>query len=167
MANETKRQADFIDMLEHCRGSVLKVCLYYSKHNNENFQDLYQDILCALWENWPTFQGMSKANTWVTSIAIKVGALKYRTHKRMPIFVELNDEVCGDIADETAIPYHDILYDLIERLSSEDDRQMLYLYLDGKSHSEIAKAFGLTTVNVRQRIHRITKKLIKLNEQDL
>ena len=85
----------------------------------------------------------------------------------MPIFVELNDEVCGDIADETAIPYHDILYDLIERLSSEDDRQMLYLYLDGKSHSEIAKAFGLTTVNVRQRIHRITKKLIKLNEQDL
>ena len=85
----------------------------------------------------------------------------------MPIFVELNDEVCGDIADETDIPYHDILYDLIERLSSEDDRQMLYLYLDGKSHSEIAKAFGLTTVNVRQRIHRITKKLIKLNEQDL
>ena len=167
MANETKRQADFIDMLEHCRGSVLKVCLYYSKRNNENFQDLYQDILCALWENWPTFQGMSKANTWVTSIAIKVGALKSRTHKRMPIFVELNDEVCGDIADETAIPYHDILYDLIERLSSEDDRQMLYLYLDGKSHSEIAKAFGLTTVNVRQRIHRITKKLIKLNEQDL
>ena len=131
MANETKRQADFIDMLEHCRGSVLKVCLYYSKR------------------------------------AIKVGALKYRTHKRMPIFVELNDEVCGDIADETTIPYHDILYDLIERLSSEDDRQMLYLYLDGKSHSEIAKAFGLTTVNVRQRIHRITKKLIKLNEQDL
>ena len=167
MANETKRQADFIDMLEHCRGSVLKVCLYYSKRNNENFQDLYQDILCALWENWPTFQGMSKANTWVTSIAIKVGALKYRTHKRMPILVELNDEVCGDIADETAIPYHDILYDLIERLSSEDDRRMLYLYLDGKSHSEIAKAFGLTTVNVRQRIHRITKKLIKLNEQDL
>ena len=50
MANETKRQADFIDMLEHCRGSVLKVCLYYSKRNNENFQDLYQDILCALWE---------------------------------------------------------------------------------------------------------------------
>ena len=72
-----------------------------------------------------------------------------------------------DAPDETAIPYHDILYDLIERLSSEDDRQMLYLYLDGKSHSEIAKAFGLTTVNVRQRIHRITKKLIKLNEQDL
>ena len=40
------QQADFINMLTRCRGSVLRVCLFYTKLNGENFQDLYQDILC-------------------------------------------------------------------------------------------------------------------------
>ncbi len=166
MANETKQQADFINMLTRCRGSVLRVCLFYTKLNGENFQDLYQDILCALWESWPSFKGKSKANTWATRIALNVGALKYRAHKRMPTFIHIDEEICNNIADETSVPYHDLLYQLIERLDSEEDRQLLYLYLDRKKQSEIAKILGISTEAVRQRIHRITEKLIKLNEQE-
>lgn len=166
MKNETKQQADFIKMLDQCRGSLMKVCLYYARLGGQDILNLYQDIVCELWESWPTFAGRSKANTWVTSIAIKVGAMKYRAHKRMPPFVELDKEVCYDIADETADPCHDLLYDLIERLDSDEDRQMLYLYLDKKRHKDIAQTFGISTASARQRIHRIIQKMIQLKEQE-
>jgi RNA polymerase sigma-70 factor (ECF subfamily) len=166
MQEETLQQIEFIKMLEQCYGSVARVCLYYYRYNSESYQDLIQDIVCTLWEEWPSFRKKSSVNTWVTRIALNVAADQYRRHSQMPTFVKLNEKVCNQIADETDNLIYQRLYDLIDRLDSEEDRQLLYLYLDKKSFREIALIMGISIENARQRFHRIKKKLIKLNQQE-
>jgi RNA polymerase sigma-70 factor (ECF subfamily) len=58
------------------------------------------------------------------------------------------------------------LYDAIRQLS-EVDRAVILLYLDEKSHREIAEIIGTNPNNVGVRINRIKDRLRRiLNEQD-
>lgn len=164
MPNETRQQAEFVTMLEQCKGTLTKVCLYYCDRNSETFKDLYQDIVCQLWESWPSFRKKSAVNTWVTRIALNTASLQYRNHKRMPTFVTLNENLCDTIACETADMCYQRLYDLIDLLEP-DERKLLYLYLDKKRLRDIALTTGISENAVKQRIHRIKQKLIQLNEK--
>ena len=44
-------------MLKQCEGTLVRICLFYTRNNPEDFRDLYQEILCALWKSWPSFRG--------------------------------------------------------------------------------------------------------------
>ena len=52
-----------------------------------------------------------------------------------------------------------------DRLDNDDDRKILYLYLDKKRLRDIALTTGISENAVKQRIHRIKQKLIHLNEK--
>ena len=165
MQNVTKQQAEFLKVLTRCQGTLMKVCLYYHRHNPDNLRDLYQDIVCVLWERWPTFRDECDVNTWVTQIALNVAAQRMREHKRMPSFVQLDEDLCDAIADEAVSPLHDRLYHLIAQLDNDDDRNLLYLYLEKKSILQIAEIMNITYGAARQRLRRIKTKLIQLNNQ--
>ena len=153
-------------MLSQSEGTLVKVCLCFSKPNSEEFRDLYQDIVCALWESWRTYRGKSKLNTWVTSVAINTAVKYYRKRKRMPQFVEIIDNMCDNFVDEGPDTCYQHLYELIESLDSGEDRKLVYLYLDKKSIREIAKETGITEAAVKQRLYRIKKKLKQLKDTE-
>jgi len=55
------------------------------------------------------------------------------------------------------------LYTVIESLNPED-RFIIFLYLDGYSHADIAGIIGISTTNVGTRIQRIKQKMKNLYE---
>jgi RNA polymerase sigma factor (sigma-70 family) len=83
----------------------------------------------------------------------------------MPEFVELRDTLCYNLADDASDPLYQTLYELIDSLDNDSDREIMYLYLAKKKYSEIARETGTTESAVKQRIYRIKKKLKQLNEQ--
>lgn len=165
MKKKKQQQAEFTAVFKQYEGSVLNVCSFYAGDNHEDFRDLYQDIASALWESWPTYRSHSKLNTWVTGVALNT-ARRYLEHrKRMPEFVELRESLCYNLADEASDPLYQSLYELIDSLDNDLDREIIYLYLAKKKYSEIAQETGFTESAVKQRIYRIKKKLKQLNDQ--
>ena len=75
------------------------------------------------------------------------------------------DYVGFHLADEASDPLYQTLYELIDSLDNDNDREIMYLYLANKKYSEIARETGTTESAVKQRIYRIKKKLKQLNEQ--
>jgi len=165
MNKKKQLQAEFTAAFKQCEGSVIRVCAFFAGNNRENFRDLYQDIASALWESWPTYRGESKLSTWVTGVALNT-ACRYLEHqKRMPQFVELRENLCYNLADEASDPLYQTLYELIDSLDNDKDREIMYLYLANKKYSEIARETNTTESAIKQRIYRIKKKLKQLNEQ--
>ena len=165
MNKKKQLQAEFTAAFKQCEGSVIRVCAFFAGNNRENFRDLYQDIASALWESWPTYRGESKLSTWVTGVALNT-ARRYLEHqKRMPQFVELRENLCYNLADEASDPLYQTLYELIDSLDNDKDREIMYLYLANKKYSEIARETNTTESAIKQRIYRIKKKLKQLNEQ--
>ena len=153
-------------MLRECEGTLVKVCLYFTNRSRDDFRDLYQEIACTLWEAWPTFRGESNLNTWVTRIALNVAGQEIRRRKRLPQFVVLDESFYDILAVEaTDIRYHR-LYNLIDRLDDDDERKLLFLYLDRKRLREIAEITGSTEAAVKQKLYRIRQQLIEMKQQD-
>ena len=66
---QNKRYIAFMEMLRRSDSTIFKICLMFTDRDPENVKDMYQDIVCSLWESWPRFRGQCKENTWVYSIA--------------------------------------------------------------------------------------------------
>ena len=153
-------------MLKQCEGTLIKICLFYTWEKPDDFQDLHQDILLTLWEQWPTFRGDSKLNTWVYSIARNVAVKHLRRREKEQRFFTLNTHFHHYLTNN-GDDIHQELYALIERLDNGFDREIIYLYLDKKTYREIAEMTGSTENAIKQRFYRIKKKLIALKNQEL
>ena len=141
MKVDARQHTEFLKMLRHCEGTLIKVCLYFTDRSRDDFRDL---------------------NTWVTRIALNVAGQEIRKRKRLPQFVELDESFYDILADEaTDLRYHR-LYDLIDRLDDDDERKLLFLYLDRKRLREIAEITGTTETAVKQKLYRIKQKLNNL-----
>ena len=164
------RHSEFLTMLEQCHSMILRVCMVYADRDPDRIKDLYQDIICNLWKMYPRFEGGSSAKTWVYSIALNTAHLQYRTSSRRPRLVGWDDcpggmveELCADPEDgddEVAR-----LYRLIDLLDQED-RTILFLYIDRVPQHEIGKILNMSDLAVRMKIHHLKQKLKKMNENE-
>ena len=57
-----QRESEFMEMLARCERTLFKVCLFYTDRQPDNVRDMYQDIVCNLWQAWPNFRHESKEN---------------------------------------------------------------------------------------------------------
>ena len=156
----------FLEMLGRSQRSIFQICLHFTDRRPDSIRDLYQEIVCTLWEAWPKFRGESSADTWVHRIALNVAVDEVRSHARQPRFVPLEDWMYDTVADEVdkAPPDYLRIVDALE----PDERALVYLRLSRMSVRDIAETFSLTEAAVKQRLYRIRKKidLIKQREYD-
>lgn len=155
---------EFKEMLRRCDSTIFRVCLVFTNRNPENVRDMYQDIVCSLWENWPRFRGECKENTWVYRIAFNIAVSQVRRRSISPMFTTLDDETYSNLAEESRNELIERLYELIDRLTDEEKRIVL-LYIDRLTAREIGATLGLTEAAVKHRIGRIKDKLITLNKE--
>ena len=164
MRTKGQQNIGFDTIINQCKGTLVKLCQFYTRGNPDDFPDLFQDILIALWEQWPTFQGKSSVNTWVYSIARNT-AVEYLRHRKKHIqFLTLDQELYHEIADDNNDLYQ-LLYELIERLTDEE-KTIIFLYIDRLKTSQIALATGKSESAVRQIISRTKIKLRMLYEKE-
>lgn len=157
--------SEFDKMLKENMGIILRICTTFTGRNTENMKDLYQDIVCRMWEGWCQFKQDCKTSTWVYRVALNT-AISYKRHsKAAPAFVRLDDTLFEQIAEPPPNELVEQLYRLIERLD-EKDKAIIYLYLDNLSIQVISETLELSPNTVKHDIHRIKNKLKEMNDNE-
>jgi RNA polymerase sigma-70 factor (ECF subfamily) len=130
-------------------------------------QDLVQEILVALWQALPSFEGRASLRTWVYRVAhnIAVSHIVKQRRDRLARSVAIDDDALVANAAREAEGR-----DAVSRLAAlvralrPADAQVILLYLEGLEHSEIAEITGLSPENAAVKVHRIKAALARAFE---
>lgn len=127
-------------------------------NDTEQAKDLVQETFISVWKGLPGFRNESQVGTWIFRIATNLCLRAMEVAKRMP---------------KTELPFHltetweespeeklSFLYRCIAELEATE-RIIISLELEGLPQAEIAAVIGLSSGNVRVKIHRIKEKLAK------
>jgi RNA polymerase sigma-70 factor (ECF subfamily) len=149
----------FIQVIREHERLIYKVCSLYTT-NTEDKNDLYQDIILQAWKAYPQFKGQAKVSTWLYRIALNTAISinrkkRVKHHYEESILMNFPDPMTGN--DEQ----YKLLYKAISELP-ELERALVLLYLEDKSHAEIAEIMGLTISNVGTKLSRIKDKMKKI-----
>lgn len=156
-------QEQFVQFINENEGILFKVSTLYT-NSDADVQDLRQEMIYQLWRSFDSFKGNSKRSTWMYRVALNTAMVYLKKKKRVVTSgIEIDERLLQriDFADNEEEEQIKKLYDTIKKLS-DIERGIIMLYLEGKSHEEIAEIIGFTTTNVGTRIGRIKKKLKKL-----
>lgn len=144
------------------KGILFKIARIYCPREDDR-QDLIQEMLIRLWLSLPKYNPQFKLTTWIYRICLNTAISYYRKNTRRINKTQALDqqimEIKETIPDGTMGEQIERLVLLINQLK-EIDKAIIFLYLEEKSHREIAEILGLSETNVGTKIMRI-KKLLK------
>ena len=158
----TNKQDIFLSIIEDHKGIIYKIANTYCKVRDDR-KDLVQEIILQLWKSFDNYNDHFKYSTWIYRIALNVAISFYRKENRMrQISSPLSEGILhlaytNDAgAKEEAIGFlQQFIYEL-----KELDKALMLLYLEEKSHKEIAEIIGITETNVATKVGRI-KAILK------
>ena len=157
---EKERSQLFEQLLEQNKGILFKVARTYCRDAADQ-QDLIQEIMVQLWQAFHKYDERLKFSTWFYRIALNVAISFYRknTHRKsrdIPLQEQLDQ--LEDSADTEKEGHLVLLEQFINELN-DLDKALILLYLEDKSHTEIAHILGISVSNVGTKIGRIKEKL--------
>lgn len=155
----------FIAAIQQNEGLIYKVATFYT-NNKDDRDDVVQEIIYSLWKSFDSFKQNSSLSTWMYQVAMNVAVFHLKRSKKavttIPIDTDLlnSPESIADDAEEKL----KILQEHIRDLNLLD-KGIVMLYLENKSHEEIAQIIGISKTNVGTRLSRIKEKLkTKINK---
>ena len=128
--------------------------------------DLFQDILVALWQALPHFNRQAKLSTYVYRVALSCALNWRRSRRRYRQKLDQYIHVLPALPASATPREHERLHWLYARIHELPpvDRSLILLSLDQLSYTEIAEITGLTESNIGVRLHRIKQHLIAQSE---
>lgn len=155
---EPKHKEAFTELLEKYKGLLYKIARSYTS-SPDDCQDLVQEITIALWRSFNRYNEQYAYSTWIYRIALNVSISHLRKeYQRIQPTAPLTEDLLQFATEEPAShPDIELLYRLIGALNQLDKAIML-LYLDEKTHREMADILGLSETNIATRISRIKIK---------
>ncbi|PUZ22918.1 RNA polymerase subunit sigma-70 [Chitinophaga parva] len=153
-------QAQFTAIVNEHKGLIYKVAGAYCA-DAEDRKDLVQEILLQLWRAFPRYDPQFKRSTWMYRIALNTAISFYRKdHRRRAAMAPLPDDILV-LEAEHPPPREAALEQLHQFISAlpELDRALMLLYLEDRSHAEMADILGLSVSNVGTKISRIRQQL--------
>lgn len=158
----TQARERFQTLLAQHEPIVRKVASMYCR-NGEDRRDLAQEIAIHAWRSFGRYDATRAFPTWLYRVALNVAisharATGLRDRHAMPL-----DEQAHEIADERHSGHEDderlrALHRCIAALAPLD-RALMLLYLDERSHAEIAEVLGIGASNVGTRINRLKQRI--------
>lgn len=152
----------FLFLIEKHKGIIYKISNLYCKQNEER-KDLLQEILLQLWKSFDNYNEQYKHSTWIYRIALNVAISFYRKEKtRAKISNPFSEAILytADVLKDENNKEETVLLQQFLNELQELDKALMILYLEEKSHKEIAEIIGITETNVATKISRI-KALLK------
>jgi RNA polymerase sigma-70 factor (ECF subfamily) len=156
-------ESQFAELLERHRGIVFKVAATYCR-NAADREDVAQEIVTQLWRAFPKYDATRTFSTWMYRIALNVAISFVRSNTLRERHTVALDET-HDVEDASAAaPEQDerikLLHAFIDRLDALN-RALLLLYLDDRSHRDIAAILGITETNVATKISRLKQRFAR------
>lgn len=162
-------EQQFLSLVEENKSSLVGICKFYvSMGAALSVEDLFQEIVFNLWKGYKRFvqKPNCKTSTWFYRVAINVSISQMRKEKRI-VYQAFEDVLQEDVTESEAEEMENVtdLYRLIQLLE-QDEQALVFLYLENKSHKEIAEIMGISVSNVGTKIQRIKLKLRRLNNEE-
>jgi len=145
----------FEDLYNRYAPQIFRVCLGYT-NDAEQAKDLVQETFVSVWKNLHGFRNQAQVSTWIFRIATNHCLRAIEVAKRMPA-AELPFDIAETI-EESPEEKLAFLYRCIAELE-ETERIIISLELEGLPQAQIAEVVGLSSGNVRVKVHRIKEKL--------
>ena len=149
----------FIKAIKENEKLIYKVASFYTDCKDDR-DDLVQEIIYSLWKSFDTFKHNSSLSTWMYRVAMNVSIFHLKKNKKkivtIPIEVDSLNFTETDVDD-----FEEKLKTLQKQMKNLNllDKGILMLYLESKSHEEIAEIVGISKTNVGTKLFRIKGKL--------
>ncbi len=155
------KTAPFLTVIENHKGIIYKVANAYCKLEADR-KDLVQEIILQLWKSFDKYNDQFKYSTWIYRISLNVAISFFRKEStRKNISNPLSDQIFN-IAhlqeNKQKEAGFEMLYQFISTLQ-DLDKALILLYLEEKSHKEIAEILGISETNVSTKVGRIKSRL--------
>ncbi|GAA5030360.1 DNA-directed RNA polymerase sigma-70 factor [Marivirga lumbricoides] len=142
---------------------VRQICLGYMKGDEEQANDLTQEVFINVWNALPNFQGKSSYKTWVYRITVNTSLNYLRKYKKTEH--SSLDNLPSEEQNTDEPGNYSSLIAAIGQLQ-EIDRLIIMMVLDELEYDEIGEIMGISSVNLRVKIHRIKARLKKILENE-
>lgn len=147
----------FLTVVEDHKGIIYKIANSYCQ-DSEDRKDLIQEILIQIWKSFDKYNNQFKYSTWIYRIALNVAISFYRKENSRKIisnsfnneFLNLCETNLSDEKEQKLNALHQFISEL-----KDLDKALMLLYLDEKSHKEMADILGISETNVATKINRI------------
>ena len=126
--------------------------------DKEEVDDLFQDILIALWQGIEGFRGESNIRSWIYRVSLNtcISAERKKRRRSDTARLDMNINLFSDTDDESR--QAQMLRARIGKLGVFD-RAIILLWLENLSYEEIGAIVGITAKNVSVRLVRIREQL--------
>ncbi|NQT76198.1 MAG: sigma-70 family RNA polymerase sigma factor [Bacteroidetes bacterium] len=141
-------------------------------------EEVAQDVFIKAYKKLHDFQGKAKFSTWLYRIAYNTAISHSRKKKVVVLTMEENtienysvDEMCDDIMGLSALKQKKLIHHALSVLPRTDNLIISLFYFHEKDIEEIGDIIGMTSNNVKVKLFRIRKKLLremnKMIDQDI
>ena len=157
------KQDIYLSIINDYRDKIIRLCFAYLD-NRSYIDDIFQDVLLAVWTGLDKFSNEASYGTWIYRITVNTILLFNRSErKRKPEFLTENFTSSTISEFEIKIQEEKNLKKLYEALSNleEFDRMLIALYLEKLTYDEIASILGISANLVGVRLNRIKEKIKK------
>ena len=157
------KQDIYLSVIHEYRDKIIRLCLAYLD-DRSYIDDIFQDVLLAVWTGLGKFRNESGYGTWIYRITVNTIFLfnKSERKRKLPLSSEIS--TAYSISDfEIKIQKEEnlkILYEAISNLT-EIDRILIALYLEKLSYEEIGTVLGISTNLVGVKLNRVKEKIRK------
>lgn len=153
----------YISIFNEYRDKILRLCFAYLD-DRTYMEDIFQEVLMAIWVGLKKFRHESSYGTWVYRITVNTIFLFNRQESRRKpeqlgenIIDSSVTEMEHKISQEKNL---ELLYEAISSLE-EFDRILIGLYLEQLKYEEIGSILGISTNHVGVKISRIKERIQK------
>ncbi len=158
--SEKEKNKQFQNLIEQHQGILFKVARTYCQQE-EDRQDLIQEIQIQIWRSLDKYNDKYQISTWMYRISLNVAISFYRKNtKRHENTISLNEQV-SEIKEIESTEKEEQLNQLMSFIYKLNnlDKALMLLYLESKTHIEIADILGISKSNVGTKIGRIKEKM--------
>ena len=156
-------EKEFEQLVKKHKNTIYTVCFMFSK-DSEEVNDLFQEVLIAIWQGLPTFKGQSNIATWIWRISLNT-CISCERKKKKNVTVPLSMDVDYFEDKDADAQQVRMLYERVHQLKPFD-RAIVLLWLGGIPYDEIAAIVGITTSNVATRLFRIREQLKQMSNHE-
>ena len=154
-------EKEFAQVVREHKTTIYTVCYMFSKDKDE-VNDLFQEVLIALWRGFEKFRGECNIRSWIYRVSLNtcISAERKKRHRADSVRLDMSINLFSDTDDESR--QAQMLRERIGRLGVFD-RAIILLWLENLSYEEIGAIVGITAKNVSVRLVRIREQLKKMS----